>query len=85
MNPNEKLFLLTESELDKVIEANISWREMSKYGVLSKPPIPPEPLKLPTDEEIEKQAKQITPDFCEYCGCVEGIKWLRDQILNEKK
>ena len=46
------------------------------------------PFVLPTDEEIEKTAKEkhvgLSRDVANYRGCFEqGAKWMRDKILNK--
>lgn len=43
------------------------------------------PIQLPTDEEVEKIAKQkhigLSKDVTNYRGCFEqGAKWMRDKI-----
>ena len=56
------------------------------------------PIQLPSDEEIEKEAHKVIPKFMTdpYNPCedgnkedrdvfIEGIKWLREQILNQNK
>jgi hypothetical protein len=48
------------------------------------------PIKLPSDEEIEKALPDGFPhsdgyDAGKICGFEDGAKWMKEQILNQNK
>ena len=48
------------------------------------------PIELPSDEEIEKALPDGFPhsdgyDAGKICGFEDGAKWMKEQILNQKK
>ena len=83
--------LYTEEQVRKAI------RETRYYSDLIKPDnvILKEltPIELPSDEEIEQYATFAFPDaekiggetYTAYRGMKSGAKWMKEQILNQKK
>ncbi len=75
----EELYLLTKEQIKAIIKDSYMRNKMSN-------PELPEPIKVPTDEEIDKFA------FTEYyhtdsliSDISKGMKFMRDQFLKQVK
>ena len=43
------------------------------------------PIKLPSDDEIRENADKYTIDDNTYYSFINGVKWLKEQILKQNK
>ena len=94
-----KLYLLTEEQLDTMLyKARLHKQDDTEMFTNEYLLSQETPIELPSDEEIEKEAHKVIPKFMTdpYNPCedgnkedrdvfIEGIKWLREQILNQNK
>lgn len=77
--------LYTQSEVERAIIEFIKNEYTLSHPNLDKVISTLTPIQLPTDEEIEKIAKQkhigLSRDVANYRGCfVQGAEWMRDKI-----
>ena len=43
------------------------------------------PIELPSDEEIRENADKYTIDDNTYYSFINGVKWMKEKILNQNK
>ena len=81
--------LYTEEQVMQAYNAGIDDGNWDKY-IKDIVALKLTPIELPSDEEIEKALPDGFPhsdgyDAGKICGFEDGAKWMKEQILNQKK
>ena len=76
--------LYTEEQVMKILFTTKQWGNLSNDYLIATVT----PIELPSDEEIDKQGFQVpydgTNEFYDK-SFIKGAKWMKEQILNQKK
>lgn len=72
--------LYTEEQVLKIIFTTKQWNNLSSDYLISTVT----PIELPSDEEIEEEMPKRYFGL-EKEGFLEGAKWMREKILNQRK